>query len=172
MLVRLLDPLLHEIRRAAPVGPPATHPSTPHESLRCTGLLGAAQLRKAGPRLTVMAAAMLLVGCDSDWFLYARNETNEPVVLRVVSPTFTEVFSVPRGFDGYVDSETGTHDAVIELVDQECTVVQSVRSARVGASLVTVMPDGRLTIEPSAYREPDVPAAEELRGVCGSTKAP
>ncbi len=117
---------------------------------------------------------VLAVACSLDWFLYARNASDDTVLLRVVyTQSDVAVFRLPPGFDGYLGGRGGEEDAWIELLDETCRVIDSTETPDIGAVQVTI--DGLLnvTAEQTDFRaNDDVPRPEELRGECGSTKSP
>lgn len=122
--------------------------------------------------LVATIVAVVTAGCQPDWFLYARNASDEKVLLRVVyTRSDVEVFRLPAGFDGYLGGRGGQEDALVELLDVTCRLLESMTAPDTGAVQVTI--DGllRMTIEKTAIRSnDDAQRPEELRGECGSTK--
>lgn len=122
-----------------------------------------------------MLALMVLAGCDRGWFLWGRNTTDEAVVIRLVTPTFTSVYRLPPGFYGHLETEIGTlHDAAVELIGTDCSTIQSESAPAEGDVLVTVLRGGAINVEPTAHPSDadELPGAEEIEGECGSTSAP
>jgi hypothetical protein len=122
-----------------------------------------------------MLAVIALAGCDRGWFLWGRNTTDEAAVIRLVTPAFTSVFRLPPGFHGHLETEIGTlHDATVELVDTDCSTIQSESAPAEGDVLVTVLSDEAINVEPTAHpsNADELPGAEEIEGECGSTSAP
>ena len=122
--------------------------------------------------LFILGASAIAVGCEPGWFLYARNDTDQTHLLRVASPTFTDVFSIPPRFDGYVDTESAEFDARLEVLTEGCTVLSAAVPPTRGYLKATIGAGGSISIDEIPSDHDSTQEAEELRGVCGSTRAP
>jgi hypothetical protein len=91
--------------------------------------------------------SLLVAGCDPGWFLYGRNDSSEPVTIRFVSPSFSDVYRMAPDFFGRIYSEIGAVEALIQIIDVNCDPLQSMSAPEYGDVLVTVSPEGDLLVQ-------------------------
>jgi hypothetical protein len=120
----------------------------------------------------VALLGVLSWGCDPGWFLYARNNSAETVLVRLASLAFTDVYEVPPGFEGRLYAEIGTFEGGVELLNPQCDLLDDARLPEAGAVLVTIHPELVVTVESIGFDDIDGPSAVEIEGRCGSTSAP
>jgi hypothetical protein len=118
--------------------------------------------------------AFLLAACDPAYFLLGTNESDTTVRVRVSRPGFVDVYELPAGFDGVVDSSIGTSiDADVTVLRSDCSELGNLRHLDQRVALIRIDRDLRVSIGPGEFPDGDPrPFAEEVRGECGSTKPP
>jgi hypothetical protein len=116
----------------------------------------------------LVATGFLQVGCDSGWFLYARNTSESEYLIRVSDGTLTELFSVPPGFEGHVDSNTGPYQGTLWLLKPDCAELQERRVAGPGSFVAVIGSGGSLQLDEIDGNGLEGPSAPRLRGVCGA----
>ena len=138
-------------------------------------------MRRPRPRVLpigfrIAAAAtvtFLLAACDPAYYLLGTNESDTTLRVRVSRPGLVYVYELPAGFDGVVDSSTGTSiDADVTILGTDCSELDYLPNVDQRVAHIRIDNDLAVQIGAGAFPERDYEAAKEVRGECGSSKPP
>lgn len=114
-----------------------------------------------------------LAACDPAYYLLGTNESDTTVRVRVFRPGRVDVYELPAGFDGVVDSSIGSSiDADVTILRTDCSELDYLPNVDQRVAHIKIGRDLGVSIGPGAFPERDYEAAGEVRGECGSTKPP